>query len=384
MKTTKQILGLLVLFLIISCGTDGTDDSETFSDTGVVVPPTLSTLSATNITGTTVTLGGNIISEGSSSVNNRGVCWSLNANPTTSNYTRYSDGSGLGTYTVDIDDLEPNTTYHVRAFANNNSNNTVYGNDITFTTGDVVDFDFDIPKNINTTRVDLTAIIESTSYVSNRGFVFDTSPNPTIDNITVQLGYGVGEYGGQINNLNPNTTYYVRPYANTNFGYIYGNQQTFKTTGYFGPAGGYVVFDKGEYSEGWRYLEASPEQSIFSNEWGCDNTFISNTYEDVGAGFANTNQIMSNCNEASFATRTAYFYSYNGYSDWFLPSRLEAVIVLRSLSDLNALYLSSHWTSTEVSSGTAYRVIYDSSSGDITSYVSEKYYSYGYVPIRSY
>jgi hypothetical protein len=37
-----------------------------------------------------------------------------------------------------------------------------------------------------------------------------------------------------------------------------------------GPAGGYVFYDKGEYSEGWRYLECAPEDG--------DNNF--GGYED--------------------------------------------------------------------------------------------------------
>ena len=35
-----------------------------------------------------------------------------------------------------------------------------------------------------------------------------------------------------------------------------------------GPAGGWVFFDKGDYSGGWRYLEAAPE-GLGDVEWGC-------------------------------------------------------------------------------------------------------------------
>lgn len=382
MKLTKLIAAVFILCITISCEKD---DTVGFNDNNGAIP-TLTTNAPTDIFGTAVVLGGTVTSEGSSTVVSRGVCWSLNANPTLSDRSQSSDGSGLGTFSVSVNGLEANTTYHVRAYASNNYSDVAYGNNITFTTGDIVNFITDIPRNIITTRVDLNATISDAPgvSVSSRGFVIDTAVNPTIDDVSIDGGYGTGEYGGQISNLNPNTTYYARPYARVNGEYVYGVEQSFRTTGYFGPASGYVVFDKGETTEGWRYLEASPQQSNFNNVWGCRDTFISNTYEDVGTGWSNTGQITSNCNASSFAAKTAFNYSYNGYSDWFLPSRLEAIITMRSLSDLNALTNVYHWTSTEVNATNAYYILYSSGSGNITSHSSSKNNTFTYLPIRKY
>ena len=60
-----------------------------------------------------------------------------------------------------------------------------------------------------------------------------------------------------------------------------------------GPAGGYVFYDKGYYSDGWRYLEASPE--VFETK--PNSVFIDN-------------------------------YRYGGYDDWYLPSLFEATQML--------------------------------------------------------
>jgi hypothetical protein len=37
--------------------------------------------------------------------------------------------------------------------------------------------------------------------------------------------------------------------------------------GLAGPSGGYIFYDKGTFSEGWRFLEAAPESAEFSAEW---------------------------------------------------------------------------------------------------------------------
>ena len=78
------------------------------------------------------TVGGNVIDEGSASVTERGVCWSTSVNPTTVD-SHTSNGSGIGSYNVYITGLLPNTTYHARAYAINNTT-TGYGADVEFTT----------------------------------------------------------------------------------------------------------------------------------------------------------------------------------------------------------------------------------------------------------
>lgn len=65
--------------------------------------------------------------------------------------------------------------------------------------------------------------------------------------------------------LKPNTIYYVRGFViNRNGEYSYTEEKQFRTTGYFGPARGYVVYDKGETTDGWRYLETTSDLSIYN------------------------------------------------------------------------------------------------------------------------
>ena len=100
--------------------------------TGGMLPPTLTTTAATNITGTTASSGGNISTDGGSPVTARGVCWSTSTNPTIAN-SKTIDGTGTGIFPSSITGLTVESTYYVRAYATN-SVGTAYGNEVSFTT----------------------------------------------------------------------------------------------------------------------------------------------------------------------------------------------------------------------------------------------------------
>jgi hypothetical protein len=93
--------------------------------------PTITTTSpVTNITSITATAGGNVTSDGGTTVTERGTCYSTAANPTT---PCTSDGTGTGSFTSSLTGLTPSTPYHVRAYATN-AEGTAYGSDVSFTT----------------------------------------------------------------------------------------------------------------------------------------------------------------------------------------------------------------------------------------------------------
>jgi len=94
--------------------------------------PILTTSLPTSVIQTTATSGGVITSEGITPVTVRGICWSKNSNPTTSD-NKTTDGEGPGVYTSSITGLDANSTYYVRAYATN-SLGTSYGNEISFKT----------------------------------------------------------------------------------------------------------------------------------------------------------------------------------------------------------------------------------------------------------
>jgi hypothetical protein len=99
-----------------------------------LVFPVISTSTATNITTTSVTSGGDVTSDGGSQVSARGVCWSELINPSLAQPDSVTvDGNGTGQFTSTINGLLPDTQYHIRAYATNGEG-TAYGQDIVFTT----------------------------------------------------------------------------------------------------------------------------------------------------------------------------------------------------------------------------------------------------------
>jgi hypothetical protein len=94
--------------------------------------PTVVTSDVENITSTTALGGGNVVSDGGSTVTARGVVWAKHDNPTLSDdFT--NDGAGTGSYNSSLTNLENNATYYIRAYATN-SKGTSYGGLKTFTT----------------------------------------------------------------------------------------------------------------------------------------------------------------------------------------------------------------------------------------------------------
>jgi len=121
-----------------------------------------------------------------------------------------------------------------------------------------------------------------------------------------------------------------------------------------GPAGGYIFYDKGSYSDGWRYLEAAPKSTDFRAEWGSYGTLIEVTGTGIGTGQSNTTKIVTWLNSHSEIDRAAQLCDalvYGGYSDWFLPSKDELNLMYENLYlfGVGGLDAYFYWSSSECS-----------------------------------
>jgi len=206
----------------------GTAYGDELSFKAGAVVPSLTTAAVTSITSTTATSGGEISSDGGSSVTAKGVCWNTSANPTTAD-TKTSDGTGTGSFTSSITGLTPGETYHVRAYATNTAG-TGYGEDLAFTTIAVVPtVETAAITNITTTTATSGGTITSDggADITARGVCWSTSANPTTTNEKTSDGTGTGSFASSITGLTPGTSYHVRAYAINSIGTAYGEDLTF-------------------------------------------------------------------------------------------------------------------------------------------------------------
>lgn len=190
---------------------------------------TITTIAATSITAISATIGGNIPNDGGSPVTERGFCISKIPNPTITN--KIMNGSGTGSFATNINGLEANTTYYVRAFATN-SVATVYGTEISFTTKDgVISLTTIAATSITATSATIGGTITSDggASITARGFCWSKNTNPTTgDSKSTSIGT-VGSYSTNINSLNIGAIYYIRAYATNSVGTSYGNEVSFTT-----------------------------------------------------------------------------------------------------------------------------------------------------------
>ncbi len=118
-----------------SAGTGyGTQTSFTAGGTTITVPVLATTTSASAITATSATSGGNITSNGGATITASGIVWSTSTNPavTLTTKTTTSPVVTSGAFTGSVSGLTAGTTYYVRAYATN-SVGTGYGTQTSFT-----------------------------------------------------------------------------------------------------------------------------------------------------------------------------------------------------------------------------------------------------------
>jgi hypothetical protein len=121
--------GALVTRLAVS----DIDSISFITSTEAIQTPVLSTLTASNITQYTAVSGGNVTSEGGSTITKRGICWSTSPIPSIALTTQTVDAGTTGEYASSMSGLSANTKYYVRAYATN-SYGTAYGTELSFTT----------------------------------------------------------------------------------------------------------------------------------------------------------------------------------------------------------------------------------------------------------
>ncbi len=204
---------------------------ERYFTTKEITLPSIYTSNVTDISYTSASISGNVTDDGNAEVTERGIVYSKTQNPTTSN-TKKRNGSGTGSFTCNLTDLQDGVTYYVRAYATN-LKGTAYGEELSFTT--LVITLPTVSTIIATNVSDKSAIVEGCvtndggGNITERGIVYSTTPEPTTANGKVTKGTGSGTFSCNLTNLQEATTYYARAYAINIRGVSYGEQVSFKT-----------------------------------------------------------------------------------------------------------------------------------------------------------
>lgn len=137
------------------------------------------------------------------------------------------------------------------------------------------------------------------------------------------------------------------------------------TIGETGPSGGIVAYDKGEYTNGWRYIEIATSD-LAIEEWGCNASSVAlSQYDEIGTGYQNTIAnvqfhnnltnyynnpvICSTTNNGTLSAKTALEQVINT-NNWFIPSINELEIIRTNLAPLNLGNFENgyYWSSTEL------------------------------------
>jgi len=200
--------------------------------------PVLTTKAITGISSNIASSGGNITSDGGSAITAKGVCWSVNPAPTLSD-NKTTDGTGSSSYNSNITGLSPLSLYYVRAYATN-SVATTYGNELSFTSTDLVYPPSSTAPIVATASSVLitSSTASSGGYVSSdggsailaRGVCWSTTLNPTLANNHTTDGTGLGYFTSTVTGITGcNTVHYIRAYACNSTDTTYGPQNSVTT-----------------------------------------------------------------------------------------------------------------------------------------------------------
>ncbi|WP_239615574.1 S-layer homology domain-containing protein [Cohnella mopanensis] len=151
---------------------------------------TVDTGNISSVTTMTATAGGNVTSTGNGTIEERGIVYSLNANPTYSDVKVKAGTAGIGAYTVNLTGLQSNSTYHVRAYAISEGRIT-YGQEVAFTT---------LGSKVSLSSLSLSGVTLSES-VSGSVYAYTASVPYSVSSTTIKATVLEAEYGSLTANV---------------------------------------------------------------------------------------------------------------------------------------------------------------------------------------
>ena len=356
--------------LVIYCTDCGTGEIQSFNGTSwssslfsnTVAEPSVRTNAATIASNYQVLISGVVLTDGGANLTRKGFVRSTD--PAFATADTVVVAGGIGLYVSDTIAPSFNTTYYYKAFAENQVGqvfgyiSSYYLQDTSAATSSSV-VTLDSISNVGTQSATLYGeVVSANGAVVERGFVLDTLPQPTTDDILVSGGTQLGTFNEVKNGLTSNgKTYYVRSYLLTSNDTTYSNQLSFTT----GASSSFLSVGQ-TYQGGIIFYLADGGQSglivtaanIGYSKFGCEGTEIGGTSKGIWSGKQNTDRILSACSDANTAAAMCADYVYQGYDDWYLPSWDELIVMRQNLHN-NGIGNFSWWiwSSSEMDANTA-------------------------------
>ena len=210
----KYCILLLTVCWMISC-------AETPDITGEIIngnAPHVITIGAIDSTSSTLTIRGIVSKSNGSKVFNRGVCLDITQNVDTTKHTIHATIQSDTTFIVTFEGLTRNTTYYVKAFAENDfglsygelkTAKTIEG----FSKLETKDAD---PDSIKATAVLLEGVVldQGEKELIERGFlIYDQAPTEGVEPDTIKADTKDDNFSAWLTGLQPSTSYYFKAYA---------------------------------------------------------------------------------------------------------------------------------------------------------------------------
>ena len=208
----------------------------------VYIPPILTTSSLITKTSSSIQIGGEITSKGNGSIQKYGFVYATTTDPTlvTANKKEIS-GDKFGVFTSIILNLTSNTTYYIKAYAQNEEQ-TGYGNEVIITTN-AAEIISTVPslittpyqaKTIGTITVGGNIITDGHDTITQYGIIYSavqadvsvgTIPANVLNITLISDGINsvIGPFTSTLPSLEANTTYFIRAFAKNSIGTGYGS-----------------------------------------------------------------------------------------------------------------------------------------------------------------
>ncbi len=212
------------------------------------IPPTVTTPTATDITGTNAVLGGTITDTGDTDVVERGIYWSTTPDfdPETEGIRVWQGGTfGTGAFTVLAEDLPPATTIYYVAYARGVATGTAFSEEASFVTLSGPPSVSAAPSLVATVpgsaAVGGDILADNGEPITRRGIAWSTTANFDIGDATVvdESGTFPAEpFSISATNLPKDQRIYYRAFAENTLGTTYSDDASF----YMPPHGALAFF----------------------------------------------------------------------------------------------------------------------------------------------